>query len=109
MTIALRRTRSPAWYESSRRDFLLASKEQIADQLAGCAADESLTIESAQTEEWRQSIAVLQRNLDERIPIIRELLSGRGSETIRHVILEFDFRRRGLRLDQYQLGLNVCA
>jgi hypothetical protein len=99
MSESLRRKSSPAWYESSRDEFLLATKERIADQLAGRAADESLTVEPAQTQEWRQSIAVLQRNLDERIPIIRELLSGGGSEEIRHVILEFDFRRRGLRLD----------
>ena len=99
MAEALRQKRSPAWYESSRDEFLLASKEHIAEQLAGRAADESLAIEAAQTEEWRQSIAVLQRNLGERIPILRTLLSGPGSESIRHVILEFDFRRRGLRMD----------
>lgn len=99
MAEALRQKRSPAWYESSRDEFLLVSKEHIAEQLAGRAADESLAIEAAQTEEWRQSIAVLQRNLGERIPILRTLLSGPGSESIRHVILEFDFRRRGLRMD----------
>jgi len=99
MTQTPRRRRSPAWYEGSRDEFLLTSKERIAEQLAGRAADESLAIEEAQSEEWRQSVAVLQRNLDERIPIIRNLLTGPGSAAIQHVILEFDFRRRGLRMD----------
>lgn len=63
---------------------LSATAERIADQLAGRAAAESLTIESAQTQEWHRSIDVLQRNLDERVPMIRELLSGAGSESIRH-------------------------
>lgn len=91
--------RSAAWYEASREEFLSSPTDRIADQLAGCAAAESLTIEVAQTEEWRRSVAILQMNLDERLPVIRSLLSGPGSEAIRHVILEFDFRRRGLRLD----------
>jgi hypothetical protein len=99
MTDAVRRSQLSAWYEGSREDFLAATTENIANQLAGRAAAESLAIEPAQTQEWQRSINLLQTHLGERIPMIREVLADGGSESIRHVILEFDFRRRGLRLD----------
>jgi len=88
-----------AWYYGTREEFLAEQKDVISNHLAGRAADESLAIEPAQTEEWRQSIEILQRNLDERIPILREALLAPGCESVRHVVLEFDFRRRGLRMD----------
>ncbi|MEO8681287.1 MAG: DNA/RNA helicase domain-containing protein [Vicinamibacterales bacterium] len=88
-----------AWYHSSKEQFLTTPEAQIADQLAGRAADESLEIESAQAEEWRRSVALLQKNLGERIPILQKALTSNGCESVRDVILEFDFRRRGLRVD----------
>ena len=90
---------SAAWYYGTRAEFLAEPRDQIANQLAFRAAAESLEIESAQTEEWRQSVEVLQKSLDERIPILRAALMAPGCESVRHVILEFDFRRRGLRMD----------
>ncbi|MCC6707704.1 MAG: DUF2075 domain-containing protein [Gammaproteobacteria bacterium] len=99
MTDSLRRGPQSAWYEGTREDFLSATTQDVANQLAGRAAAESLAIESAQTQEWQRSISLLQTHLGERIPLIRDVLAGVGSESIRHVILEFDFRRRGLRLD----------
>jgi hypothetical protein len=98
---------SQAWYHGSREQFLAASHISIADQLAGRAASESLEIEAYQNEEWRRSIDILQKTLDKRIPILREaLLTGCG-ELVKHVILEFDFRRRGLRMDCLLLGDGV--
>ncbi len=94
-----RSRRSAAWYYGTRDEFLATSRDAITNQLAGRAADESLEIESAQSEEWRRSVDILQKSLDERIPILREALMAPGSEWIRHVILEFDFHRRGLRMD----------
>ena len=44
------------------------------------------------------------KNLNERIPILRTALMAPGCEAIRHVILEFDFHRRGLRMDCLLLG-----
>ena len=76
---------SAAWYYGTREEFLAEQKDVIANQLAGRAADESLEIEAAQTEEWRQSVDVLQRSLDERIPILREALMAPGCESVRHV------------------------
>jgi hypothetical protein len=88
-----------AWYYGTREEFLATPKDSIANQLAGRAASESLEIESAQSEEWRRSVELLQRHLDERLPILRHALMAPGCEAVRHVILEFDFRRRGLRMD----------
>lgn len=90
---------SAAWYCGTRDEFLATSRDSITNQLAGRAADESLEIESAQSEEWRRSVDILQKSLDERLPILREALMAPGCELIRHVILEFDFHRRGLRMD----------
>jgi hypothetical protein len=90
---------SAAWYSGTRDEFLATSRDTIANQLAGRAADESLEIESAQSEEWRRSVDILQKSLDERLPILREALMAPGCELIRNVILEFDFHRRGLRMD----------
>jgi hypothetical protein len=91
--------RSAAWYYGTRDEFLATSRDAITNQLAGRAADESLEIESAQSEEWRRSVDILQRSLDERIPILREALMAPDCEFVRNVILEFDFHRRGLRMD----------
>ena len=88
-----------AWYFGTREEFLSASKDSIANQLAGRAVDEGLETEPAQGEEWRRSVEILQRGLDERIPILRHALTTPACESIRYVILEFDFRRRGLRMD----------
>ena len=99
MSINRRSRHSPAWYSSTREEFLKASTDDIANQLAGRAVDESLDIESAQSDEWRKSVALLQKNLGERIPLLRQALLAPGCEAIRDVILEFDFHRRGLRMD----------
>jgi hypothetical protein len=88
-----------AWYYGTRDEFLSASRDAIANQLAGRAIDEGLETEPSQGEEWRRSVEILQRSLNERIPILRQALSMPACEAIRHVILEFDFRRRGLRMD----------
>jgi hypothetical protein len=98
---------SPAWYHATREEFLAAPKDAIANQLAGRAADENLEIESAQNEEWRRSVDLLQKTLDKRLPILREALLAPGCESIRHVILEYDFHRRGLRMDCLLLGDGV--
>jgi len=98
---------SPAWYEGTRQQFLTTPKEAISNQLAGRAADESLEIEPAQRDEWRRSVELLQKSLGERIPILQEALMTPGCESVRHIILEFDFRRRGLRMDCVLLAEGV--
>lgn len=90
---------SPAWYVGSRGAFLDTPAERIRDQLAGRAAGENLDVEPAQGEEWLRSLGQLQQHLDDRIAIVRRALSQAECASITHVILEFDFRRRGLRMD----------
>jgi hypothetical protein len=107
MAVHLRNNHSPAWYSASREEFLASPRDTIANQLAGRAADENLEIESAQNEEWRRSVDLLQKTLDKRLPILREALMAPGSEFVRHVILEYDFHRRGLRMDCLLLGDGV--
>lgn len=98
---------TPAWYYGTREEFLSSSKDVIANQLAGRAASENLEIESYQNQEWINSIDLLQKALDERVPILREALQSSQGEKIQHVILEFDFRRRGLRMDCILLAEGV--
>lgn len=98
---------SSAWYSGTTAEFLATPNGEIANQLAGRAAAASLQIESTQSEEWLRSVAVLQRSLDERIPILRRAIGTLGCEAIKHVILEFDFRRRGLRMDCLLLAEGV--
>ena len=107
MPVNQRPRESAAWYYGTREEFLSEPIDAIANQLAGRAAAESLDIEAEQAEEWRQSVDVLQKTLDERIPILREALTTAGCEAIRDVILEFDFHRRGLRMDCLLLAAGV--
>lgn len=95
----LRPRHSPAWYCGTRDEFLARSRDDIANQLAGRAVSESLEIEPAQSEEWGKSVDLLQKSLDERIPILHDALMSPGCESVRYVILEYDFHRRGLRMD----------
>lgn len=98
---------SAAWYHSSREDFLKTPTEHIANQLAARAIGESLEVESSQSQEWHRSVGLLQTSLGERIPILQKALNSPGNEAIRDVILEYDFRRRGLRMDCLLLGDGV--
>ena len=90
---------SAAWYYATREEFVSTSVDTIANQLAARAVDENLEIESTQNDEWRASVGALQATLNERIPILRDALLAPGCEAVRHVLLEFDFHRRGLRMD----------
>lgn len=98
------KAKSPAWFADTREAFLALSDEAITNQLAGRAASESLEIEASQSQEWKKSIGLLQNALGDRIPILREALATEVGKGITHVILEYDFRRRGLRMDCLLLG-----
>ena len=76
-----------AWYFGTREDFLTASRDSIANQLASRAVDEGLDTEPTQGEEWRRSVEILRRSLDERIPILRQALMTSACDAIRHVVL----------------------
>ncbi len=107
MTGPLAHQHPAAWYHGTREEFLSTSQDTIRDCLAGRAIGESFEIEAAQQEEWQRSVDLLQKTLDERIPILRETLRASACAPIRHVILEFNFRRRGLRIDCLLLAEGV--
>ncbi len=85
----------------------MATKEAIANQLSGCAVAERLDIQPEQQIEWKESVDILHQHLDEHIPLLRQALSSSAGKDVHHVILEFDFRRRGLRIDCILLGDGV--
>lgn len=101
-----------AWYVKSREAFLAADVETVVGELASGAASEGLHIEQAQHEEWHSSVGVLQRELQRRasdIELLRSTLSAPDLVDFRHVLLEYDFRRRGLRMDCILLGDGIIA
>jgi hypothetical protein len=100
-------TSTAGWYFGTREEFLETNSEVIAGKLASRANEESLDIEAAQQEEWLQSVNLLQKSLSEKIPILKEALIAPGGEKITGVILEYDFRRRGLRMDCLLLGEGI--
>lgn len=101
-----------AWYVKDRDGFVRDSVQTVVGELASSAAAEGLHIEKEQHDEWRSSVGVLQRELQHRasqIEILRTALAAPELAAFRHVLLEFDFRRRGLRMDCVLLGDGVIA
>jgi hypothetical protein len=99
MTINTSSNDARAWYSGSRADFLKATGEDIANKLLGRAVLENYDIQIQQQQEWRESVSILQKNISRQIPVLREALAKPEAEPISHVILEYDFKRRGLRID----------
>lgn len=101
-----------AWYIRAREDFIRDTVQAVVGALASHAAKQDLHIEPEQHEEWRSSVGVLQKELRERagvIAMLKETLAAEDLAAYRHVLLEFDFRRRGLRMDCVLLGDGVIA
>ncbi len=101
-----------AWYVKDREAFVRDSVQLVIGELASSAAAEGLHVEQAQHEEWRSSVGVLQRELQQRtseIELLKSTLAAADLAAFRHVLLEFDFRRRGLRMDCVLLGDGVIS
>ncbi len=98
-----------AWFESDRSTFLKKTVDEIVGLLASRATQSGLHIEPEQNEEWQHSVGLLKDHLGGRIELIRSALAEPGLEAFREVILEYDFRRRGLRIDCVLLGDGVIA
>ncbi len=91
-----------AWYSGTREAFLKESTETIAAKLLGAAAEDGWKVEPEQHEEWKSSISILQKELKNaanKVEILKEALRNLEPEFVQGIILEFDFRRRGLRID----------
>lgn len=101
-----------AWYVKDREAFVRDPVQLVVGELASSAAAEGLHVEQDQHEEWRSSVGVLQRELQQRtseIELLKSTLASADLAAFRHVLLEFDFRRRGLRMDCVLLGDGVIA
>lgn len=105
-------TAGTAWYVNKREAFVIDQLQTIVGQLASSAAAEGLHIEPDQHEEWLSSVGVLQRELIDHateIQLLKSILASTDLVEFRHVLLEYDFRRRGLRMDCVLLGDGVIA
>jgi hypothetical protein len=103
---------SSAWYAKDREAFLQEDVGQVVGQLSSNAGEQGLAVEPDQIDEWRSSIGILQREISFRtteIELLRKALSSPDLAEYRQIILEFDFRRRGLRMDCVLLGNGVIA
>jgi len=82
-----------SWFNSSRADFLKLPAVQIVDQVTECAAREGWSYHPDQKIEWTESLKIM-----------RAALSDPRCEHIDSVIMEYNFKRRGLRMDFVLLG-----
>jgi hypothetical protein len=102
-----------AWYSADRGRFLNADQPSIVAELASAAAAQGWHIEPQQHEEWDASVGILQNEMrqdtSDEVAIIRQALEEIGLSVYRDVILEYDFRRRGLRIDCVLLGDGIIA
>jgi len=101
-----------AWYENARVTFLDDPLDAVVGRLSTAAGKESLHIDLQQQEEWKASVGLLQQHLDEKAEMVRllkETLTSSDLGDFDHVILEYDFRRRGLRMDCVLLGKGIIA
>lgn len=101
-----------AWYENARTAFLDDPLDAIVGRLTMAAVEESLHIEPEQQEEWKASVGLLQHHLHDRaemVSLLKETLRSADFSDFHHVILEYDFRRRGLRIDCVLLGKGIIA
>ena len=88
------------WWRGSRDEFLKESPDHIAGKLNNSATLDGLNIHEEQLTEWRESIALLRTQaFDDPIGILRQALRSDDLNCIDSVVLEYDFRRRGLRMD----------
>lgn len=88
------------WWRGSRDEFLTETPDDIAGKLTTVATSDGWKIEPEQATEWRESISLLRTQaFDDPIGILREALRSEQLDCIDSVVLEYDFRRRGLRID----------
>ena len=101
-------TATDAWYTADRSGFLATDCERIVEELSGAAARRGWHIEQEQHQEWSASVDTLQGQSPEsrrdRVEIIRLALNAPEVADFTEVILEYDFRRRGLRIDSILLA-----
>ena len=92
-----------AWFDSTKPKFVEMKPQQIVDRLASEGTSQHFTIEKEQLKEWKKSVNILQgfenSSKKESLHLLKTVLSNPVLEEIHGVVLEYDFRRRGLRMD----------
>jgi hypothetical protein len=77
-----------SWYKSPVDVFLSASLQDIYFTLDKSAREDGYSIESEQKEEWEATIDV-----------VKKALTRPSLGLIKGILAEYNFRRRGLRID----------
>ena len=77
-----------SWYKNSREGFLKDGIGAVVDRLHEAAAEDAWQIDSDQDTEWRQTIGILKKTLQDP-----------SFDFVTGVLAEYDFRRRGIRID----------
>ena len=88
-----------AWYAAARSEFLEMPHDKVVERLANAAGKDGWHIEPEQHEEWLASVDLLQNHLSRAVTILRQSLADPSLSEFEAVILEYDMRRRGLRID----------
>jgi hypothetical protein len=102
-----------AWYDSSSLQFIQSATDVVVGHLARTAASEGWDTPPAQEKEWNNSIDLLKNSLtdkqNERVEVLQTALTDPRLHEFEHVILEYDFRRRGLRMDCVLLAPGIIV
>lgn len=102
-----------AWYSADRKSFLGTQQGTIVSKLTSAAASQGWHIEPQQHQEWGASVGILQDEIRPsatiELEILRSALQESDLTAYSDVILEFDFRRRGLRIDCVLLAPGIIA
>ena len=98
-----------AWYSATRSEFLEMPHDKVVERLTNAAGRDGWHVEPEQHEEWLASVDLLQNHLSRAVTILRQSLADRSLADFEAVVLEYDMRRRGLRIDCVLLGKGVIA
>jgi hypothetical protein len=102
-------TAGSAWYSSSRTNFLGTDTDTVVASLSSRAARDGWHIEPEQHEEWETSVRALQQQLVREVQVLQSVLSDPKLDAFETIVLEYDLRRRGLRIDCVLLGNGIIA
>jgi hypothetical protein len=98
-----------AWYSAERSEFLGAEASAVVARLASHATRDGWHIEPEQHEEWEASVGILQEQLTRKVQVLQSVLADPGLAAFTSIVLEYDLRRRGLRIDCLLLGDGIIA
>lgn len=102
-----------AWYSADRISFLREDSTAVVAKLAESASRRGWHVEREQHKEWSTSVQTLQGHAPDvhrkRVEIIRAALNATQLAEFTDVVLEYNFRRRGLRIDSVLLAPGIIV